>query len=44
MSSGISIHCSSAGCDLFTMDPDGSDLSQVIETGGEIWPQWGVAS
>jgi Tol biopolymer transport system component len=39
----IFTRCSSAGCYLFTMDPDGSDLRQVTTTGGELWPQWGVA-
>jgi Tol biopolymer transport system component len=39
----IFTRCSSVGCYLFTMDPDGSHPSQVTTTGGEIWPQWGVA-
>lgn len=39
-------HCPSTSfCDLFTMNPDGSDVTQITKTAaGEFWPQWAVAS
>jgi Tol biopolymer transport system component len=42
----IFTHCPSTGfCDLFTMDPDGSDVAQITKTAaGDFWPQWAAAS
>jgi Tol biopolymer transport system component len=36
---------STSFCDLFTMNPDGSDVTQITKTSdGEFWPQWAAAS
>jgi Tol biopolymer transport system component len=39
-------HCPSTGsCDLFTMNPDGSGVTQITKTAAaEFWPQWAVVS